>query len=366
MNDEIESPPMHLGRVTRRRTAIAAVGASAILAALGASQLQNASAEPIDSSIAAVCTIGGSAIDVTVPLTVDDKIDPVVEGGHETLETRTGLPALPVEVTINKLVVTSPIPTQIASTDSVTFTGGNVTGSYEISGANLIVTFTGPVSSSQIQVPTVTAEQTVAGGIGATTINWLPFSQIDADTNYGMATCTPNDPNQIVNATTVHAAPTEPTTPPTTAPTEPSEPSEPTEPAPPTTEPTTPPTEPTTPPTTEPAPPAPAPTPAPRPGGLPVPVPGGGLPAPLPAVPLPVPTPSPAPPSLPAPSLPSLPAPGTPSEPCPVVPGLPGVPLPTPCPTVPSVPAPTVPSLPAPDIGADVEVDVDLTVGIGF
>lgn len=360
MSNEIESPPTHLGRVTRRRTAIVAVGASAILAALGASQLQNASAEPVDSSIAAVCTIGGSAIDVTVPLTVDDKIDPVVEGGHETLETRTGLPALPIEVTINKLVVTTPIPTQIASTDAVTFTGGNVTGSYEISGTNLIVTFTGPVSSSQIQVPTVTAEQTVASGIGATTINWLPFSQIDADTNYGMATCTPNDPNQIVNATTVHAASAEPTTPPTTAPTDPSEPSEPTEPTtPPTTEPTTPPTtEPSTPPTTQPTPPAPAPRP-----GLPVPVPGGGVPVPV------VPVPSPAPPSLPAPSLPSVPSvptPGNPSQPCPVVPGLPGLPLPTPCPTLPPAPAPTVPSLPAPDIDADVDVDVDLTVGIGF
>ena len=105
---------------TRRRTAAAAaIGASALLAAFGVAQLQGASAEPVDTNVAAGCVLGTSTIDVTVPLTVDDKVDPVAEGGHSTLETRTGLPSLPVEVTINKLVVTTPIPTQIASTDAV-------------------------------------------------------------------------------------------------------------------------------------------------------------------------------------------------------------------------------------------------------
>ncbi len=357
MNQDHECSPRPPARRHRRTRAVVAVGASTLVAVVGAVQLQGASAEPIGSDIGAVCAIGGSSLDVTVPVTVDDKIDPVVEGGHETLETTTGLPSLPVEVTINKLVVTTPIPTQIASTDSVVFTGGNVTGSYEISGANLIVTFTGPVSSSELQVPTVTAEQTVASGIGATMIDWLPFNRIEADTSYGLATCTPNDPGAVVNSTTVEASATAPDAPPPTEPPPPAEP-------PPTTEPT---------PT---APASPAPTPAaPLPGAPTVPGAPGvpGLP-PVPGLPgVPVPSPSvpePAVPSLPAPALPTpavpIPViPGVPPDGCAVVPGLPPVPgIPVPCVPVPS-PPPT-PPLPNPDIDVDGDIVIEIGVRVGL
>ncbi len=150
-----------------------------------------------------------------MPLSVDDKVDPVAAGGSETVETRTGLPALPVEATINKLVVTTPIPAQIASVDAVTFSGGNMKSSSSVVGTNLVVTFTGPVSSKDIQVPTVTARQTVKSGIGGTTISWKTFSKVDADTSYGMATCTPNNPSQVVNTTTVTGSSTATTTAPT-------------------------------------------------------------------------------------------------------------------------------------------------------
>jgi len=353
MAHEIETPSRTSRRVTRRRATAAAVGVSALLAAFGIAQLQGASAEPVNSDIAAACVLGTSSIDVTVPLTVDDKVDPVPEGGQSILETSTGLPSLPVEVTINKLVVTTPIPTQIASTDAVTFGPGNVTPSYEVIGSDLVVTFTGPVSSSQIQVPSVTAEQTVAAGSGATAIDWKPFSKIDADTNYGVATCTPGDPNQIVNSTTITAGTTEPTTPPTTEPTEPTTPPT-TEPTEPTTPPTTEPTEPTTPPTTSPRP-APAPPLVPGVPLPPLPVPVPAPPAPVPALPVPVPA-IPAPPSVPTPAPPSLPTLPPPGQPCPGT-GLPPLPV---------IGCPAPPAPPAPDIDVDGDIDVDLTIGIGF
>src|SRR5262249_796643 len=129
--------------------------------------------------------------------------DPVAEGGQETLEIKTGAPSIPVEVTINKIVVTLPVPDQIASVDSVTFAGGNVTGSYAMNGPNLVITFTGPVSSKDIQIPTITSVDPVKSAIAPTTISWTTFSELDADTNFGTATCTPNDPGQVVNTTKV-------------------------------------------------------------------------------------------------------------------------------------------------------------------
>jgi hypothetical protein len=272
-----------------RRRSIVAVAAPLlfVLAAVAGLQL-SASADSVQSDVAATCALGTSSLDVTVPLTVEDVVDPIEEGAVQTLHTESGLPTMPVVVTINELVVTTPIPEQIASTDAVTFSGGNMAASYEISGTDLVVTFTGPVQSDAAQIPKVTAEQTLKDGIAPTTIEWKPFSSIVADTNYGVATCTPNDPNQVLNSTEVVAGgpvttppeptepPTEPTEPPTTPPTEP--PTEPTEPPteptePPTTPPTEPPTEPTEPPTEPPAP-----NPCPAAPALPVPLPVPGVP----------------------------------------------------------------------------------------
>jgi hypothetical protein len=319
----IQSSAVRSGVWKRRVLAIA--GTSFLLAGAGSVGL-SAFAEPVDSNIASSCSIGGSQMAVTVPLTVDDKVDPITAGGHETLETKTGFPALPVEVTIDKMVVTEPIPDQIASTESVTFSGGNMTGSYEISGQNLVLTFTGPVSSKDMQVPVVTAHQTVKDGIAPTTIDWKTFSQIVADTNYGQATCVPNDPNQNVNTTSVVAGGSTSTTS-TTSPT-------------PTTTPTTPPTPTTT-----------TPGPLPTMPGLPTPT----LPT-LPTPPAGLPN-LPAPPTLPTP--PGIPGiPGVPTGPCPTIP-IP-VPIPIPaspvgCPAIPGLPPlPPTPTLPSISLKAGV------------
>jgi hypothetical protein len=319
--------------------------------------LQQAHANPVSSKIAATCALGTGKIDVTVPLSVDDKVDPVAAGGSETVETRTGLPALPVEATINKLVVTTPIPAQIASVDAVTFSGGNMKSSASVVGTNLVVTFTGPVSSKDIQVPTVTARQTVKTGIGGTTISWKTFSKVDADTNYGMATCTPNNSSQVVNTTTVTGsstatttAPKGPTSPtPTTAsahapgrgeatvsvsgsatvgvsPPTPAAPSLPTPPTP----------------------------PVPATPTLPVPAPGG-----VPSSP-PLPVPVPSAPTPPVPVAP-VPKPTMPPKVCPVVPlplGLPALPcVPTKPPSTP--PPPTLPGLPT-GVGVSVGATANL------
>lgn len=319
-----------------RRPLVAASGATLLVAAGGLAWVQSgAGADPVSTDVAATCAIAGGNSDVTVPMTVDDKVDPIAPGGAETLSIAQGLGQLPVEVTIDKVVVTTPIPAQIASTDSVTFEGGNMTGSSAVDGQNLVVTFTGPQSSSQAQFPTVIVNQTVSDSPGAGPIEWKVWSQMVVDTNYGQASCTPKDPATVLNTTAISGAGTTTTTAPgtdgSTTPTLPGDPTSTT-----TTPPvTTPPT--TTPPTTTPpaAPGAtvcvkvdsslpvptgaiPCPIAIPPSGGggdLPVPVPGaGGLPVPLPApgaggLPVPLPVPLPAPGDgggLPVP----LPAPG--------------------------------------------------------
>ncbi len=365
-------------RALRRRRKMFAVATGAALT--GATAFYSlAVAEPVSQDVPASCTIGTSKVDVTIPLTVDDLMDPVAAGGAESVVIKTDLPELPIEVTVQKLTVTIPIPGEIASVDAVNFSGGNMTGSYAVSGSDLVLTFTGPQSSSQLELPSVTADQTVKADIAPTTISWRTFSRAVADTNYGQAACTPNDPSQVINTTKVNAADAEPT-PTTTDPT-------PTTAAP---DPGTPTTEPTTP-TTAPAPSSDADDPtvavdvsveadvpanptAPSVPGVPsLPTPGGipALPAlPTPNVPKPtVPKPNVPKPTLPKPALPkppALPAPTLPPVPAPSVPKLPTPPLPTPTlPTVPGLPAgppapPTIPALP----GGGTGIGVDAHVGV--
>ncbi len=199
------NPSTHLRRPRRSiaRTAAVVGGASLLVGAAGAAWLENgASADPARTDVAASCSIAGGSTDVTVPMTVDDAVDPIAPGARETLTIQQGLPSLPVEVTIDKVTVTTPIPAQIASTDAVHFTGGNLAGSYAVEGSNLVLTYTGPQSSSKAQFPTVTVEQTVASGASGT-IEWKVWSRMVADTSFGSATCTPKQPGAVLNTTTI-------------------------------------------------------------------------------------------------------------------------------------------------------------------
>jgi hypothetical protein len=328
-HEEADVNPTTTARPRRvRRPLLAAGGASLLIASGGMAWLQHsAGADPVSTNVAATCSIAGSSAAMTVPMTVDDVVDPIAPGAQETLKVDQGLGQLPVEVTIDRVVVTTPIPAQIASTDSVTFEGGNMTGSYEVSGGNLVVTFTGPQSSSQLQFPRTIVNQTVGDAPDGDTIHWKVWSSLVADTNYGQASCTPDDPSADLNTTAVSGGGPATTTPTTTG----DGTGTPTTTVPPTTVPTTPtttvpgagdPASPgvevcvtvtpsvpvpvppctTVPPTTDGS--SPLPVPAPAPGGglptLPLPLPplpapgsGGGLPLPLPApgggLPLPLP-----------------------------------------------------------------------------
>jgi hypothetical protein len=189
------------------RPLLAASGASLLLAAGGMAWVQSgAGADPVSTDVAATCTLGGSSTDVTVPMTVDDIVDPVAPRGAETLNVDQGLGQLPVEVTVDKVVVTTPIPAQVASTDSVTFEGGNMAGSSAVDGTNLVVTFTGPQSSSQLKFPRVVVHQTIADAPSGTTIEWKVWSSLVTDTNYGQAVCTPKDAAANLNTTAISGA----------------------------------------------------------------------------------------------------------------------------------------------------------------
>src|SRR5215471_8405198 len=82
--------------VSRRRLA-AALAVVAMCVALAATRL--ATAEPVDTTVPTSCTLGGSSIDLDIPLNVDDQVDPVQEGAQETLVTKIGKPNIQVDVT---------------------------------------------------------------------------------------------------------------------------------------------------------------------------------------------------------------------------------------------------------------------------
>lgn len=306
-----------------------------------------ASAEPVDSTVPTTCSLGGGTVDVDIPLNVDDQPDPVEEGKQLTLLTKIGKPNIQVEVTLDKIVVTQPIPAEAASIDSVTFSGGNMAGSYEVQGSNLMITFTGPQQSSQAEMPVVTMVLTVKTGIAPTKIAWKVFSQFVADTNYGTATCTPKDPNADVNTTDVVQAGAGSTT--TAGPSTTAGPTTTTAPgssttsttAPESTTSTTAPASTTT--TTKPGSPIPGAPDLPTPPGLPSPPSGPGCSLP---VPIPVPMTLPSTP-LPCPSLPA-PPPGPPS-----LPATPSIPSPSPSPS---------PS--GPDVNVQIKVQAKATVSL--
>ncbi|MCD9625413.1 hypothetical protein [Rhabdothermincola salaria] len=350
---------------TRGRRALAAgAGATLLVAAGGAVWLHGgASADPVQTDVAATCSLGGSAVDMVVPMGVDDAVDPIAPGGAQTLRIDQGFGAMPVEVTINSLKVTTPIPEEVVSTDAVAFEGGNMAGSHEIVGTDLVVTFTGPVSSSAVEIPTVVVDQTITDAPADDLIEWKVWSEVVADTNFGVATCTPNDPALNLNTTAIDEGageqPMPTTAPPTTAPL------------------TDAPVDPPADPPAQPGAPAPAqaevcvsvsgaPVPAPGcvsvppetdgggeggEGDTPAPPAPGGLPLPLPPLPVPV-------PPLPLPDVGGLPLPLPDGGALPLPGG--GLPLPGD-----GLPLP----LPAPGDGglsADVGVETDVTADLGL
>lgn len=134
-------------------------------------------------------------------LTTSVAPDPPVAGRAVDLTIVPGPPVLQDTVNLNKVVITSPIPTQIApGTVSVTFADGaapaNLTGSYSISGSNLLLTFTGAgVPSNTAVLPKVIVHGTVTAGTAGQTMALATPPTVTANASSGIfavdATCTP-------------------------------------------------------------------------------------------------------------------------------------------------------------------------------
>lgn len=170
-----------MGGAFKLATAVAVATATLVMAG-GASADQ--------ASLSGGCAISGVTLPVTIPYSVDAGTP--VSGGEQTTATvEVGFPTLPIPVTVDQLTITVPLPAGVGSVNSVTFSGGNLSASYAVSGASLVITLTGPVSSATASVPTVTINETIAAGLGPTAPAWNTFSTIDATTNAGQAVCTP-------------------------------------------------------------------------------------------------------------------------------------------------------------------------------
>ena len=217
-------------RVAVRRRSLAVLVAAALL--LGATVLirmpGRAGADSVTTTVAAKCAAAGLNLDLSVPITVADSPDPVAPGGQVNLEIQSGLPTLPLEVTVNEVLITIPVPTQVQSINSVTFTGGNLPSppTYTVTSAGVVLRFLGPISSSTIQVPKATVNATIKDPATGP-IQWKTFSQLVSKASSPLlgnldATCTPTDPNLVLNSTAISApATTTTTTAPTTTTTKP-------------------------------------------------------------------------------------------------------------------------------------------------
>ena len=157
--------PMDALVVVRRRNLTLLVVAALALGTLVLVRLPGqAGADSVTTTVAAKCAAAGLNLDLSVPITVADDPDPVAPGGQVALEIQSGLPTLPLEVTINEVLITIPVPSQVQSIDNVTFTGGNLPSppTYSVTPAGVVLRFVGPISSSTIQVPKATVTATIA------------------------------------------------------------------------------------------------------------------------------------------------------------------------------------------------------------
>src|SRR5262249_30458862 len=147
-----------------------------------------AKADTVNSTVVMSCAALGINLNVNLSVAVTDQ-DPVTEGTQETIDVVSSLPALPITVTVNDATMHLPIPNEVASVDAVTFTGGNLSGSYTVSGSDLAIKVTGPVSSDAVQVPKISITGTLKSGIGNTTIQWKGFTSFVSNTSLAAATC---------------------------------------------------------------------------------------------------------------------------------------------------------------------------------
>jgi hypothetical protein len=153
-----------------RRAAVAGA-AAAVLAALGLATAGPAAAATVATTY--TCSVAGASGPVTVSTTATATPDPVVPGGTVALAVQAGTPLYPgFDATIETLTVEIARPAQVSAITGVTFSGGNVTGSWGATPTGVQLVFTGPVSTTSVVLPTYTLTGTVAAGTAGQTISW--------------------------------------------------------------------------------------------------------------------------------------------------------------------------------------------------
>ncbi len=154
----------------------------------------------------------------TADIDATDSVDPVAPGGAVTNLLKVPVPVgeVPIDATVKEVKITVPVPTGVTVT-GVTFSTSTFTPSWVVTGSDLVVTVTGNVPIGPGKplptVPDVSVATTVAGP--ARTVSWKVPSSIVAKATYFLggitATCTPDDPTQVLITTTVAVANQAPT-----------------------------------------------------------------------------------------------------------------------------------------------------------
>lgn len=190
--------------VRRRLAALVAVALAVTGLALVRAQVR-ADADTVQTNQAMNCPIIGA---LDVPVTATDTPELAVEGGPLELAVIASAPVPPgISVTIETLTLHVPLPSQVASVDDVTFTGGNMAGSFQAAPGGVDVVLTGPVGTDVIDVPTAHLHVTIAAGTAGQTISWPGPSGISTVVSgLGTQDCTAVGGNPEMQATPVLTA----------------------------------------------------------------------------------------------------------------------------------------------------------------
>jgi hypothetical protein len=196
----------------------AVVGVSAtVVAVAGLATADPAAAATVATTY--TCSVAGASGPVTASTTATASPDPVAPGGTVALTVQAGTPLYPgFDATIETLTVEVPRPAQVSAITGVTFSGGNVSGTWEATPSGVELVFTGPVSTESAVLPTYTLTGTVALDTAGQTISWaapVVSSYLLTGETHFYSDCLPAAGATI--ATTAVGAPTTTTTATTTS-----------------------------------------------------------------------------------------------------------------------------------------------------
>jgi hypothetical protein len=217
--------PRFLTGARRRNLAVVAVAATAV-SGLAVARAGTALAESRASQLSLTCETAGLGTTVSVPMTAADTPDPAVAGGPVVLTVQAAAPSVPgLSATVTAVEIDLPLPAQVASVASVTYAGGNLTGSHTEAPGVITVRFTGSAPSGAAALPAFALNTRLRADATGSAV-WAAPSRVSVDLLVGdtmmQASCVPAAGTAALNATTVGAVvPTTTTTTSTTATTAP-------------------------------------------------------------------------------------------------------------------------------------------------